>query len=217
MTASPIDYDSFIGQSFGKWTVVGYESVPRKDRPHRPNQSRISLRCVCSCGVEKLKRKYDLLSGTSTKCGKCRYECRRLDNRQTNAYKSWECMKQRCDNPNSDNYSIYGGRGVTYCERWKSFDNFFEDMGDRPDGYQLDKDKKGGVGCKLYCPENCSWLTPEDNFKYRRISSQSLPPERVDIIIGLINDGHTNHAIKQIMGHSWDTIDKLRKRHTPDW
>lgn len=52
--------------------------------------------------------------------------------RYTRIYRIWNGMKQRCNNPGATNYENYGGRGITYCEHWESFKNFYEDMGDLP-------------------------------------------------------------------------------------
>ena len=52
--------------------------------------------------------------------------------RHPREYASWNAMKQRCDNPNTPCYYNYGGRGITYCDRWAEFENFLSDMGDRP-------------------------------------------------------------------------------------
>jgi len=69
-------------------------------------------------------------------------------------YSIWAGMKQRCYNPKHSAYKYYGGRGITVCKRWLgSFDLFIEDMGDRPEGYTLER-----VFNNLnYDPDNCIW------------------------------------------------------------
>lgn len=69
-------------------------------------------------------------------------------------YMSWKAMKARCTNPNDYRYYRYGGRGITICERWlSSFENFLEDMGERPAGKTLDRINLN----KGYFPDNCRW------------------------------------------------------------
>lgn len=74
---------------------------------------------------------------------------------QSGAYSSWAAMKQRCLNPNHDAYPHYGGRGITICERWLTFANFYADMGDRPEGMTLERNSGDGD----YEPSNCRWAT----------------------------------------------------------
>lgn len=88
----------------------------------------------------------------------------------TSEYSTWQHMKQRCLNPNSDNYQHYGGRGIRICERWvDSFDNFLEDIGKRPTNvHSIDRLNVDGD----YCPENCRWATRQEQAANRTISTK---------------------------------------------
>ena len=80
-------------------------------------------------------------------------------NIRTPTYYTWKMMKQRCQNPRATSYEYYGGRGIKVCDRWQSFDNFLEDMGERPEGKTLDRfpNKNGN-----YEPGNCRWATRDE-------------------------------------------------------
>jgi hypothetical protein len=75
----------------------------------------------------------------------------------TPTYWSWNSMRSRCRDPRNASYKAYGGRGITVCERWAgSFENFLEDMGERPSReYSIDRTDNDGN----YEPGNCRWLT----------------------------------------------------------
>ena len=75
--------------------------------------------------------------------------------RRSPTYRSWESMRDRCTRPGCHTYKMYGGRGITVCERWNVFLNFLEDMGERPKGTTLDRID----GTKGYEPGNCRWAT----------------------------------------------------------
>lgn len=84
--------------------------------------------------------------------------------KSTPTYLSWERMKQRCLNKNHDRYPLYGGRGITICDEWLSFDKFYEEMGDRPDGCSLDRiDSNDG-----YYKKNCRWATQKEQCRNKR-------------------------------------------------
>ncbi len=74
-------------------------------------------------------------------------------------YEAWSSMVKRCTNPKSERYPRYGGRGITVCEKWRSFIGFFEDMGKMPTPrHQIDRRDNDGN----YNKENCKWSTPEE-------------------------------------------------------
>jgi hypothetical protein len=79
-------------------------------------------------------------------------------------------MIQRCENPKAANWPRYGGKGVTVCDRWHSFEAFLEDMGERPPGMTLDREK-GHIG---YQPDNCRWATLEQQNANRTLYNATL-------------------------------------------
>lgn len=80
--------------------------------------------------------------------------------RNTPEYSAWKAMKHRCLNPRNHVYRLYGGAGITVCERWRKFEHFIADMGRKPsDKHTLDRypNQKGN-----YEPGNCRWATMKE-------------------------------------------------------
>ena len=128
----------------------------------------------CSCGNEKILALGNVVAGRTRSCGCLLKEQARINGKlhstkhgmsNTPTYNSWQAMKDRChdlENP------YYGGRGITYCEEWEDFRNFFRDMGERPAEHTLDRIN----GDLNYCPENCRWATAQ-------LQKLNVPPSRL--------------------------------------
>ena len=76
----------------------------------------------------------------------------------TRTHNSWRDMLARVRQPGNPSYSRYGARGITVCDRWLAFENFYADMGERPAGRTLDRIDPDGH----YEPGNCRWATPKE-------------------------------------------------------
>lgn len=90
-------------------------------------------------------------------------------------YNIWAAMVQRCTNPNSRDWHLYGARGIRVCPRWHKFENFLADMGEKPDGLSIERIDNDGP-C---APWNCKWATALEQAQNKRSNGrQGLPPIR---------------------------------------
>jgi hypothetical protein len=93
-------------------------------------------------------------------------------------YRAWKQMRGRCNNTNHNDYGYYGARGISVCSRWDSFENFLDDMGEKPGSdyslNRIDNDKN-------YTPDNCEWATRIDQTRNR---SNTIFVERMGMTLG---------------------------------
>lgn len=141
--------------------------------------------CRCECGTERSIFGGDLKRGTTQSCGCLQREnfSKQLTTHGMSfhpAYRNWIHAKVRCYDPESDEYDNYGGRGIIICDRWQTFENFWEDMGPTwKKGLTLDRfpDQNGN-----YCADNCRWATAKmqaNNRRNNRIIETPLGPMNV--------------------------------------
>lgn len=148
-------------QIFGKLKVL----KRAENRIEPSGRSKVYWLCRCECNIEKEIEASSLKKGKSNSCGCIGKEIMKNLNLshgmyKSSEYKSWQKMKERCLNPNIERYPQYGGRGIKVCNRWlNSFENFYEDMGDRPSkDHSLDRKDVNGD----YTPDNCRWITNQE-------------------------------------------------------
>jgi hypothetical protein len=161
----PKQFKDEVGKRYDRWTVIN-----RADNKN----GRAAFLCRCDCGTEAVVVGKSLRRGVSLSCGCFSADVarmRRLNHGHTALHEtsptfiSWAAMMTRCMNSNQRSFKHYGGRGISVCKRWHSFENFLADMGERPPGKTLDRFPDGDGN---YEPGNCRWATAKEQAANRR-------------------------------------------------
>ena len=190
-------FEDLTGSEFERLKVEGYIGNGR-------------WLCKCKCGNKAIVRTDALKTGHSTSCGcfqkekvtKHGFWNTEYSKGTMKFYKMWQSLKARCDNPNLRGYKNYGGRGITYDPKWKTFEGFKQQMivkyvyavkvlGLKNASLER-KDVNGN-----YCFSNCIFIERNDQLKNTRnvISFIAISPEGQEITVRNVNAFSKEHGL----------------------
>ena len=182
------------GQRFGLLTVLS----------RAPNAGSYAMwNCRCDCGAEIIVGGNRLRQGRKNRCGSKVHRVRppSLTVEYRSEYLSWQSMRERCSDPKHKGYKNYGGRGITVCERWNSFQNFMLDMGRKADPkFTIEREEVNGN----YEPKNCHWISRKDQGRNKRNSVFVTYQGKRMLLIDLVEDlGLSRSAVYGRLQAGW--------------
>lgn len=185
------------GMIFGSLTVIS-RVIPSENHSYK-------WLCRCECGKEveiSSRNLSEKLRVRSCGCSKNEHVSELFTTHGDSGsreYNTWHGVIQRCENPNSEAYPHYGGRGITVCSQWRnSYEQFLKDMGRCPNGLTLDRINNDGN----YEPDNCRWATRKIQNRNRRDNQRFT----VNGITGCISELSEHFGIAQ--NTAWHRIQK---------
>lgn len=182
------------GHRFGRLTVVERaENIGKKT----------AWLCKCDCGNSKIVSGSSLHSGDVQSCGCLWRDTVPEHNKEVNLrhgeshskiHKTWRNMRYRCNNPNCMSYKNYGGRGITICKEWDSYESFrdWALANGYSEGLSIDRIDVNGN----YEPSNCRWVSTKTQNNNTR-KNHYLTYNGVT---------HTIQEWSDITGINWTTI-----------
>ena len=184
---SAIKKQNLQGRKFGKLTVIKSVSKTKWGWD-------VWL-CICDCGKQTEAKGRQLVQGNVHSCGCLRGidarhgDCR--NHRETDTYRLWHRIKERCSNPNRDYAERYFLRGIRVCDEWSNSYETFKAWAlshGYKKGLQIDRINSDGN----YEPNNCRFVSPAENT--RNQAQVKLNHEKVSMIRELLREGILTHA-----------------------
>ena len=208
-----------VGQKYGRLTVISFDGIYSTNRKYVYYKKWL---CRCECGNICSVLDSCLKNGHTRSCG-----CYSRDltiarstthgKNKTRTHRIWNAMKERCSKESQYGYKNYGGRGIKICSRWlNSFENFFTDMGECPDGYSLERIDVNGD----YCPENCKWIPMRDqSLNTRRTKYIPYKGEMKSVSYVAREIGMPYHTLYgRIFNYGFSVEEAIaNKRYIPGW
>jgi hypothetical protein len=189
------------GQTFGRLKVIALA--------HDRRGGQAMWSCVCSCGEGKVVFGSSLRRGESRSCGCLARELSSLratrhgyarDGIANRSYATWTAMRARCRSAKHPAWHNYGGRGIVVCPRWLTFENFLADMGDKPEGLELDRVDNDGN----YEPGNCRWVNHVEQNQNRRDSYRVAYDGRTQCLTALSQEsGFSRTTLRGRLRRGW--------------
>lgn len=179
-----------IGQRFGRLIII-----KRMDNDKWGGSKWL---CQCDCGQKTIVTSSHLKSSGTKSCGcfakeqtikRSTKHGHSTKEKTSRTYESWHSMITRCTNPNYKEYKNYGGRGITVCKCWMKFENFLEDMGERPNDKLIERINNN----QGYNKGNCRWATWKEQARNRRNNRYETCKEKTQLLIKLSEETGINY------------------------
>lgn len=149
---------SIVGKNYGLLTILDERRIK-----NGLGKSAFDVFARCICGKEKWVEERSVRRGLVTSCGSCANKTHGRS--KTPEYAVWRSMLARCETKTHQAYKNYGGRGITVCDQWHTFEQFFADMGEQPfKGASIER-INNSLG---YSKDNCMWANSTAQNRNRR-------------------------------------------------